>query len=520
MPAALPRRTAWTGPADLQLVYANLFNLDGDVVLQRDALSRIKVWIARGNCPHAVESTANLLELLLADSQAALPSTSAARAPSPAELRLSYSMAMIRFVNSLVDPLQTTYYARSIASLAQQIGLPLWFVELRHQATHEELPALGVLRDAARQALDWLFQYYWHPLLHSAPSSVTLPPLPLSTLRPLLGSYKSLLKTCLKDASLAPRLKNDLLRAYKDIERWVADNALGGKGSGEKALERALGGVVECLVGEAGGLVPVAKKKRPTPRAPSLSSELLSLWSPLLTRLESTYSTSSTLSFTDLVVARCVELLCSPAAPAPAPSEGEMNPAEDKTYAATLVAWVVQLVVIDSAADEQQHEDGKSWDEQTEAVVKQCLLAGTPTALTLLTAILTARRSLPSLSSLPSDPLADKVEPLIQLLRTADSGFSGPAVGVEEAEERVRECERRRGEVEARLDAHPAPPPPTAPPASASPSEPTAAPAASLAPAAAPAWPAPVPNWTPRPIGALPGGRVEGLDLPPLPVAV
>lgn len=56
-----------------------------------------------------------------------------------------------RFVNSLVDPLQTTYFARSIASLAQQIQLPLWFVELRHQATHENLPSLGVLRDAARQ---------------------------------------------------------------------------------------------------------------------------------------------------------------------------------------------------------------------------------------------------------------------------------------------------------------------------------------------------------------------------------
>lgn len=38
-----------------------------------------------------------------------------------------------------------------MASLAAQLGLPLWFVELRHAATHEDLPGIAVLRDAARQ---------------------------------------------------------------------------------------------------------------------------------------------------------------------------------------------------------------------------------------------------------------------------------------------------------------------------------------------------------------------------------
>lgn len=50
-----------------------------------------------------------------------------------------------------MDPLQTTYYARSMAILAAQLGLPLWFVEVRHAATHEDLPTLQVLQDAARQ---------------------------------------------------------------------------------------------------------------------------------------------------------------------------------------------------------------------------------------------------------------------------------------------------------------------------------------------------------------------------------
>ena len=65
-------------------------------------------------------------------------------------VRQSYAAAIIRLVNGLVDPLQVGAYARSIASIATQLGLPLWLVELRHAATHEDLPSLELLRDAAK----------------------------------------------------------------------------------------------------------------------------------------------------------------------------------------------------------------------------------------------------------------------------------------------------------------------------------------------------------------------------------
>ena len=64
---------------------------------------------------------------------------------------MAYSAAVIRLVNGLVDPLQVGMYARSIHSIAQQLGLPAWLVELRHAATHEDLPSLELLRDAARE---------------------------------------------------------------------------------------------------------------------------------------------------------------------------------------------------------------------------------------------------------------------------------------------------------------------------------------------------------------------------------
>jgi ribosomal biogenesis protein LAS1 len=49
-------------------------------------------------------------------------------------------------------------------ALAKTLGLPATYVELRHQATHEELPSVQRLRGAARKALKWIWEHYWADL--------------------------------------------------------------------------------------------------------------------------------------------------------------------------------------------------------------------------------------------------------------------------------------------------------------------------------------------------------------------
>lgn len=95
--------------------------------------------------PHALESTLSILTARLIDTSAMQQNT------SWLSLRQNYAAAIIRMVNGLVDPLQAGAYARSIASIAAQLGLPSWLVELRHAATHEDLPSLELLREAARE---------------------------------------------------------------------------------------------------------------------------------------------------------------------------------------------------------------------------------------------------------------------------------------------------------------------------------------------------------------------------------
>lgn len=53
----------------------------------------------------------------------------------------------------------------SMYTIAKTIGLPATFVELRHQATHEQLPSLSKLRSAAHNALAWIWHFYWKDLI-------------------------------------------------------------------------------------------------------------------------------------------------------------------------------------------------------------------------------------------------------------------------------------------------------------------------------------------------------------------
>ena len=103
---------------------------------------QLVAWQAITSLPLALESVLMLLAAVIQDE---------CISSSAQSIRQDYSAALIRTVNGVVDPLQVGFYARSIASIASQVGLPAWLVELRHAGTHEELPPLQLLRDGASE---------------------------------------------------------------------------------------------------------------------------------------------------------------------------------------------------------------------------------------------------------------------------------------------------------------------------------------------------------------------------------
>ncbi|KIN04229.1 hypothetical protein OIDMADRAFT_117731 [Oidiodendron maius Zn] len=122
---------------------------------RREAIARVSIWAQRGNCPHLVESTALLSAAILND----VPGN------EPWGVRAAYASSFSRFVTGLLDSHQTSKRKISMYALAKTLELPATYVELRHQATHEELPSLQKLRGAARKALEWIWERYWADLL-------------------------------------------------------------------------------------------------------------------------------------------------------------------------------------------------------------------------------------------------------------------------------------------------------------------------------------------------------------------
>ncbi|KAI9179031.1 rRNA-processing protein las1 [Blastocladiella emersonii ATCC 22665] len=124
-----------------------------DPALQWRGVGRCKVWLSRGRVPQSAQATGALLEVALRDASGALHES---------ELRALYSLAVLRFVNGLVDLEQKRAFAMPITGIAGRLGLPHDLVDLRHQATHGAVPSLGVLRRACADSLAWLWERYWN----------------------------------------------------------------------------------------------------------------------------------------------------------------------------------------------------------------------------------------------------------------------------------------------------------------------------------------------------------------------
>ncbi|KAF2291938.1 hypothetical protein GH714_042280 [Hevea brasiliensis] len=57
----------------------------------------------------------------------------------------------------------------SIAEAAGAIGIPRTLIDIRHEGSHRDLPALTLVRDSAAKAIHWLKSYYWEPQTEQIP---------------------------------------------------------------------------------------------------------------------------------------------------------------------------------------------------------------------------------------------------------------------------------------------------------------------------------------------------------------
>ncbi|KAJ3055572.1 rRNA-processing protein las1 [Rhizophlyctis rosea] len=202
-------------------------------------------------------------------------------------------------------------YAASAASVAEQLGLPGWFVELRHAGTHDQLPSMQLLRSGCTQALGWLNENYW-----------------------------KVQKTYVADTAMEVR---NLLLRYK--ERRKLAGKVKGLNNGDQEAEHVLSEVTTIItvdtyreilipiLASQGLLVPVAKKKRSTQQL-ELSPALVQLWAPALERFEKTWP-----DFLDDTFACLVETVHDQASASGAAVEGGEAIVQSLSVTTTLAAW-------------------------------------------------------------------------------------------------------------------------------------------------------------------------------------
>lgn len=152
-----PRIVPWFHDDELQELKNWFYDERLPTDMRFRAVQKVKSYQSKGSqhLPHVIASTAQITNSILLDQERShLDKVS---------VKLSYTMSLIRFVNGVLDPTQQSQFAIPLHTLAKRVGLPSWFVDLRHWGTHErDLPSLEMLRIAAKDALIWLWDHYWN----------------------------------------------------------------------------------------------------------------------------------------------------------------------------------------------------------------------------------------------------------------------------------------------------------------------------------------------------------------------
>jgi len=180
--------TPWKESSQLLLVRGQFYpgpSYDGPE-MRAEACSLVWAWRTRGNLPHAVESTALLTEAILHDD---------ASKQSVFSIRATYAAVFCRFVTGLVDS-KIHGKKQTMYQKAMSLGLPASFVELRHEATHRDLPSLVVLRSAAQRSMEWLWQFYWVKVMDvNSENVVSLEPQPCHDISAVRISIRHILQS-------------------------------------------------------------------------------------------------------------------------------------------------------------------------------------------------------------------------------------------------------------------------------------------------------------------------------------
>ncbi|KAK1925784.1 Las1-like-domain-containing protein [Papiliotrema laurentii] len=315
-----PRRVPWASRSQLEELYDYLFSPASDLASRQRGLCRINVYLSSPSCPAFLPLLHGLINASLLP-----PPTSAGEAMTT---RMTCAMAIVRFVNGMVDPLQVGAYARPISHLAATIGIPPILIAIRHRATHDDLPPLPLLLSSVNMAVDYLHHYAFLPLLASSSDMAANGIVGPSTRRSegLIRRWKKAMKTRVRDkvAGEENETGREIRKVKRDIEVVDPEDVIA-------AL---------CTVD---GLIPLARRKRPGVKTTTPPVTSLQVWTPLLEHLATEHP-----AFPSLLAEHIMRLLLDPTValshvPQSAQLDPELAKREEESARWCLATWLLWL---------------------------------------------------------------------------------------------------------------------------------------------------------------------------------
>ena len=284
------RETAWYSWDEWKNVGALLYCFS-DCRSQIKGINMINIWKSRvrnGTLPVSVELTATLVAAYLGNSDDITED----------QWRLSMGMAIVRFVNGVTDQLQTGIYAQSVQVIADQIKIPDWIVDLRHEATHSQLPGTDILKSSLMFALTWLSENYWQETISRLEEKENL-------ILEELNAYSNFVSSIINDEAIKSVEKISKKQFHKFTDRCIILSSALVKLTHNGNLKRVVKHIVrgDCLLYTGGRLcqLPIISIDQEWSDECFKSINLLvKLWKPLLISLDSTFPEFQELLFSEL----------------------------------------------------------------------------------------------------------------------------------------------------------------------------------------------------------------------------
>ena len=142
------RPVGWKNWDEWLHVYNLLFSEDEQEILK--GCAKVSAWLSKQQVPIAIEVTAALQKELHNNKRNVD----------------ALSLGIIRFINGVIEPYKDANISSSIQTICNELNVPDHVLNIRHAATHGQIPTFEFACVGALSALKWLRDNYWEQQLN------------------------------------------------------------------------------------------------------------------------------------------------------------------------------------------------------------------------------------------------------------------------------------------------------------------------------------------------------------------